>query len=250
MVRPLLLLMCLLLLLISNSNYAQSALSGIIHSSEDSVPLPGVTIINKQSQHVVSSDEQGKFNIPARKGDTILLKRLGFTPLLYITQKEKTNIYLRMTPQPIELKGVTLLQYHRLTDSMRLREEYRSSFDFRRPRWNEVIPYVGIGFAININQLSKALHFKDNRRKEKFRSVLLEKEKENLVDRVFTREVVTSVTGMEGDSVTQFMLRFTPDYDFVKNATAYDLYEYIKQRYVKYFRKQDTVILPQAHFNK
>lgn len=241
MVKSLFVIWLILLLFLSMESRAQSTLSGEVLSSKDSLPLTGVTILNKRSGFAATSDDKGIFTIHARQGDTILLKRLGYTPLLYITDREKSGIHFRMTPQPIELKSVTVMHYHLLKDSLRLREEFRRSFDFRRPRWNEVVPYVGIGFAININQLSKALAFKSNRRKEKFRGLLFEKEKENLVEARFTPEVVTKVTGMQGDSVTQFMQKFAPHYDFVKNATTYDLYEYIKQQYLKYISSRDTV---------
>ncbi|HVI48376.1 MAG TPA: carboxypeptidase-like regulatory domain-containing protein [Chitinophaga sp.] len=230
----------ILLLLASGRIMAQSTLSGTVASTEDSLPVAGVSILNKQTGRSVVGDEHGNFSIAAQRGDTILLKILGYTPLLYLTKKEKTDVRLFLKPQPLELNPVTVLHYGYLKDSARFREEFRKSFDFRRPRWNEVVPMIGLGFAVNINALYRALSFNSNRKKDHFKKILLSKEKENYIERIFTPEVVNQLTGLEGDSLSQFMLRYEPTYEFVRNATTYDLYEYIKHRYARYASGADT----------
>lgn len=224
------------LLLALVSARAQHAVQGSI-LSEDSIPVPGVTVLNKRTQFATTSNEQGYYQLTARKGDTLLLKALGFVPLLYIVSKDKTSVVHQLPSQPLELKAVNVIHYNYLRDSLRLRQEFKREFDFRRPRWNEVLVSVGPVVAVNINQLYKAVSFKKNKKKARFRKILLEKEKENMVERKFNPLLVQHLTGMEGDSLTQFMLKYQPSYDLVKDISDYDLYVYIRQQYDK-FRRQ------------
>ncbi|NLR65341.1 hypothetical protein HGH92_13565 [Chitinophaga varians] len=230
-------LLALLLLALSHV-HAQSPVQGTIFR-EDSIPAAGITVLNKRTQSAVISDEQGRYQLNARKGDTLLLKALGFVPLLYIVSKDRTSVTHQLQSQPLELKAINIIHYNYLRDSLRLRQEFRREFDFRRPRWNEVIVSAGPLIAVNINQLYKAVSFNKNKKKEKFRKILLDKEKENLVEQKFNPSLVQRLTGMDGDSLSQFMLRYQPSYEFVKDISDYDLYVYIRQQYNE-FRQPAT----------
>ncbi|SKA21297.1 CarboxypepD_reg-like domain-containing protein [Chitinophaga eiseniae] len=237
--RPLRHIILLLpLLLVLSQTHAQTTIQGTIFR-EDTIPAAGVTVLNKRTQTATTSNEQGYYQLSAHKGDTLLLKALGFVPLLYIVNKDKTTVTHQLQSQPLELKAINIIQYNYLRDSLRLRQEFRKEFDFRRPRWNEVIVSAGPLIAVNINQLYKAVSFAKNKKKEKFRKILLDKEKENVVEQKFNPSLVQRLTGMDGDSLTQFMLRYQPSYDFVRDISDYDLYVYIRQQYDKYRRQTE-----------
>ncbi|RBL93856.1 peptidase associated/transthyretin-like domain-containing protein [Chitinophaga flava] len=229
--RFILLLSPLLLLLYSAD--AQSVVQGTI-TQEDSIPITGVTVLNKRNNASAVSNDHGIYEISARKGDTLLLKALGYVPLLVIISRDRSALIHHLKRQPLELKSVSIIHYNYLRDSLRLREEFRKEFDFRRPRWNEVIRSVGPFVGVNINKLYKAVSFKQNKKKDKFKKILLAKEKENQVQRVFNPLLINKLTGLEGDSLTQFMTRYQPSYEFIKDINDYDLYVYIKQKYARY----------------
>ncbi|NML35780.1 hypothetical protein HHL17_01100 [Chitinophaga sp. G-6-1-13] len=102
-----------------------------------------------------------------------------------------------------------------------------------------MIVTAGPVIAININQLYRAVSFNKNKKKEKFRKILLDKEKENLVEQKFNPSLVQRLTGLGGDSLSQFILRYQPSYEFVREISDYDLYVYIRQQYDKF--RQQTV---------
>ncbi|WP_307382959.1 carboxypeptidase-like regulatory domain-containing protein [Chitinophaga terrae (ex Kim and Jung 2007)] len=223
----------ILLAVTSLSVNAQSKLTGTVRS-EDSIPLNNITILNKENGQSVASNDDGTFSLSAQKGDTVLFKALGYTPLLYIVKKERTDITIWLKRSPIELNTINIIKYNYHKDSLKFREEYAREFAFRRPRWNEVVPMMGLGFTVNINQLYKAVSFKKNKRKEKFKKILIAKEKENSVQRVFTPELVTKLTGLQGDSLNQFMIKYEPTYEFIKDASTYDVWLYITQNYKQF----------------
>jgi hypothetical protein len=223
----------ILLLLAIVSVDAQSVLTGVVRS-DDSIPVVNITILNRVSGSSAVSNAQGYFSLEAAKGDTILFKALGFTPLLYLVKKEKTDLDFTLKRAPIELNAINIIKYNYHKDSLKFRQEYEKEFNFRRPRFTDVVPMIGLGFTVNINQLYKAVSFKKNKKKDNFRKLLIAKEEENTVLRVFTPELVTQVTGLQGDSLSQFMARYQPSYEFIKDASTYDVWNYIKQFYKKY----------------
>ncbi|RFS19279.1 hypothetical protein DVR12_23890 [Chitinophaga silvatica] len=208
-------------------------LTGYINS-EDSIPLNNITILNRTNGNSSVSNDQGFFSINAQRGDTLLFKALGYTPVLYIVKKDKTDLLFKLKREPIELQAINIIQYNYHKDSLRFREEYAKEFAFRRPRWNEVVPMIGLGFAVNINQLYKAVSFKKNKKKENFQRLLIAKEKENTVLRVFTPGLVSQITGLQGDSLSTFMTKYQPTYEFIKDASTYDIWSYIKQHYQQF----------------
>lgn len=221
------------LLLLGKQGFSQTMLTGQV-MNEDSIPLPAVSVLNKRDKTSTISDNKGVYMLPVRKGDTVLLKAIGYVPLLYIAGDKRVKVFHRLQRQPIELNTVNIRHYSFFKDSLAFRDEYRKDFSARRPRWYEVYQ----GLSVNIHNLYSAMSFKENRRKEKFKRTLLTKEQDNFIDSRFSADVIIKITNLHGDSLTQFMETYRPTYTFIKNATEYDLYEFIKNNYLKYTGKQ------------
>ena len=47
----------------------------------------------------------------------------------------------------------------------------------------------------------------------------------------FSRELVRITTGLEGEALDNFLVRYRPSYDFVLRANHYQLISYIKSKY-------------------
>ena len=84
----------ILLFAIAYSTEAQ--VSGRV-SSENSLPLEGVHILNQTSKSHAHSDQKGYFEIEnTHKGDTLLITHVGYLPQLVQIQSSKSlNIYLQ-----------------------------------------------------------------------------------------------------------------------------------------------------------
>ncbi len=59
-------------------------LSGTIVQADKKTPIPGASIIKVNSNMGVVSDAQGKFLIDLAQEDTIMIRAIGFKPLLYL----------------------------------------------------------------------------------------------------------------------------------------------------------------------
>lgn len=84
--HPLLYFLTLLLLLCSLPAVAQKSIriSGTVLQPDRKTPVPGATIVKVNTHMGVVSDEEGKFLIDVAQTDTLMIRALGFKPLLYL----------------------------------------------------------------------------------------------------------------------------------------------------------------------
>ncbi|MCX2739559.1 carboxypeptidase-like regulatory domain-containing protein [Pontibacter anaerobius] len=84
--HPLLYTLTLILLLCSIPTLAQRSIriSGTVLQPDRTTPIPGATVVKVNSNLGVVSDEQGKFLIDVEQTDTLMIRALGFKPLLYL----------------------------------------------------------------------------------------------------------------------------------------------------------------------
>ncbi|PTX12225.1 carboxypeptidase-like protein [Pontibacter mucosus] len=79
-------LLTLLLLLCSLPAVAQKSIriSGTVLQPDRKTPIPGATIVKINTNMGVVSDEEGKFLIDVAQTDTLMIRALGYKPLLYL----------------------------------------------------------------------------------------------------------------------------------------------------------------------
>jgi hypothetical protein len=87
--HPLSFLITLLLLLCTLPALAQRTIrvSGTVLQSDKVTPVPGAGIIRYGTNMAVVSDAEGKFLIDIEQEDTLLVRAVGFKPLLYLPKK-------------------------------------------------------------------------------------------------------------------------------------------------------------------
>jgi hypothetical protein len=224
-------LLLLFLIATALSSTAQFVLSGKV-SGEDSIAISGVSITNKTTGLLTTSDSTGNYAIKGKSGDTIVFRNLGYLQSVYVLANKTTHQHI-MVRQSIQLQAVRIAGSNYKRDSINFHEEYEKSFGFRRPKWYEVYTIT----AVNINNLQKALSFKGNKKKTKFKKQLINYEHDEFVDYKYSRDIVNKLTNLEGDSLSLFMEQYHPTYEFMKDATDYDLYDFIKKSYNDYKTK-------------
>jgi hypothetical protein len=87
--HPLLLLTTFLLLVCSLPVLAQQTIrvSGTVFQSDKVTPVPGAGVIRYGTNLGVVTDNEGKFVIDVEQNDTLLVRAVGFKPLLYLPKK-------------------------------------------------------------------------------------------------------------------------------------------------------------------
>lgn len=94
----------LLLFLLSISGFAQNiTVSGVVTSSDDNMPIPGVNVIIKGTTRGVSTDFDGNYSIQTAKGETLEFSSIGFkTKSITIESQNLINIVLEIDVESLD----------------------------------------------------------------------------------------------------------------------------------------------------
>lgn len=218
---------------------AQVRVSGMVADADNRTGLPGVTIINKATRSGTISNESGRFAIDAMPGDTLEFSILSYyrKSLTVPTTSMFINVYL--TRQVIGLGQVTVVGKDHKRDSIAIRDEYGKYFNYHKPGAMDVLKTLP---SNPITALSYLVPSKARKRKEHFQEQLVYWEKEKFIDNRYNPELVERMTKLSGDELDTFMLRYRPGYQFLQDATDYDLMLFIKESFRHY--QQDKASMP------
>lgn len=101
----------LLLFLLSFSGYSQKLnISGIVTSSEDNMPLPGVNVIIKGTSSGVNTDFDGKYSIAIAKGEVLEFSFIGYKTST-VTIKNQTILNMSLDRDVSSLDEVVVVGY-------------------------------------------------------------------------------------------------------------------------------------------
>ncbi len=94
----------LLLFLISVCGFSQNiTITGVVTSSEDNMPIPGVNVIVQGTTRGTSTDFDGNFSIQASKGEILEISYIGFrTKLITIASQNVINVVLDVDVESLD----------------------------------------------------------------------------------------------------------------------------------------------------
>lgn len=221
----------LFLFLLSPVGYGQQKVAGIVLDRDTKQRVARVLLINTASGANVFNNVKGEFSIEMQKGDTLIARKDEYKSdtLIYVGQEvvvinlQKTSIYIEPVTvvakkSPEEILAQRQIDYakaYRLADA----GEYFS------------VGPNGAGLSINTiyNFLSK-----EGKNARKLTTYFQHEYEENVVDWKFSRTLVKSVTGLDGEFLDNFMIRYRPSYNFVQLANTYQLTAYILSKYEQF----------------
>lgn len=212
-------LLVVLLSLLRFSVTAQ-AIRGEVVSMDDKKPIAGATITNIHTSLTVSTGEQGSFIIAGSSDQLLEFNKPGYKtarvriPKGYIPPYFK--IILEHGLSPIENRLAGSDKYDPVSDSIRYRELYKHELDFPRLSTVEKIQHPFSAMSKRNQEVWRFQDEYDSYQKEKF------------VDRTFSPATVSRFTGLAGDSLKNYMVRFRPSYEQLRGMNEYTFYNYIK----------------------
>jgi hypothetical protein len=207
--------------------------TGKLIDKDTRLPMRYIFIASKSG--TTFTDTNGAFtlkicNIP----DTIHINTMGYKPFkLAATSWGNFTRTIEMEVKYTQLGEVTIrAKKNNYKDSVALRQEYAKQFNFRGPRFNEIVrmpsaaaPFAGV--TIDVGNLFRAIN-KKHSRDYKLQQVLLRDERESHVSARFNKTLVTGITKLQGDSLENFMSSYRPTAAALDKLTDYDLIQYIK----------------------
>jgi hypothetical protein len=211
-------------------------------------PISNVTVTTSFS--LAFTQYNGHFDLfQPHIGDTLKFSCVGYKSgsFVYLTFNKDT-LPIALQPQFIILNPVIIkaLRDYK-SDSLRNRHEYSSVFKYMAPRlkdafinnWNSAYTPYSYNQAPNnttallsVNLLSLiALIGKDKTPISRLKKTLITDEEAGYVDRIFSKDKVSSITTLLGDSLQDFMDEFRPPIQLLKKMSGYEFTVYIKNSY-------------------
>lgn len=209
-------------------------LNGYLRDSTNHSPIIGGTVMNATTGKSVKTNELGFFRLPVTYNDRLYavatayhFDTLTYSPLFVDT----VTIYL--SPSGAMLPGVTVTsQFSKYQlDSM----QRKAAFDAARgPEMHTVANPTSSAFGMNIN-LDRFFKkkYKNQRRQE---HTFGKTEEALYVHSRFSPEMVSSYTGLTGEELRVFLLRYTPSYIWLReHPTDAEIMYYLNDK-LKEFR--------------
>jgi hypothetical protein len=203
-------------------SYSQHLITGIIQDMDSNKPVTRVSIRNIYTQEIVLTDEDGRFAIQVDKGQLIECTHIRYEMLrLRINADSNTKYYnLVMRKVSRRIPDINIVNKDANTysrDSARLVEEYKIVLN------KPLLKDMNFGVAA-LEMLSKK-----RRQEMAFAKHFTEFEREKFIDSRFNKRLVKRWTGLEDEAAIEFMRKYRPSYEFMRKATDYQYYTYLKK---------------------
>jgi hypothetical protein len=203
---------------------SSQTLQGVVTDSATHKPLVAVTVVNLKTQASAYTDANGYYSLFAKQGEVIVFSYIG-----YKTVRKAMPPSVLLSTMNIELEKVVyeldevvmrpglLTQYQ--IDSTERAEIYKIPLGRRRPTVMSPVSALAEKFS----KKAKSTY--------RFQQVFAAGEVEKFVDTRYTPALVTSLTGITGDSIGYFMHAFPMPYDFARAATNLEMKMWIRDNY-------------------
>jgi hypothetical protein len=232
-------LLILFLLSISIAVLGQSQeLEGKITSNSDGLPIEGAHIVNTTANKMAISDEKGRFYLIAKMGDTLVVSNVNYNTKQFVVQNSNF-IKIGLNPAKIQLEEVVVSNLPETEADFRNRlvkmgVQKDNSFVIsgmppakakgKIPKNYDPDYTNSVGYAINkpISFIVKKIS-KSHKNKLKYYQVVANKESSISNNKKYNPEIVSELTGLKGDELTDFIQYLDLDPAFIKRSSEYDI---------------------------
>ena len=206
-------------------------LTGVIFEKATNIRIALAEVTNKRNKYTVGSNDLGLFTIKALVGDTLIINKRNFSPLmLKVTSSKDVITYLIRDANM--LNEVTVFGQTKKQELDAIKRDYRNKGSF----YGGKPPFLSFIFSPLTAIYELVGRTPKNARR--FNNMYVTEIQNNQVDQLFNKSSINENTGLNGKELENFMVNYRPDYDKAKNWTVYDATKWIKDSYKKY---SDTV---------
>lgn len=233
-----LLIITTVFLLVAGHSDAQIILSGTVYDSSRINPVEGVRVVSTGGLFSVT-DSTGKYAVTVTDKDSVSFiyrnKPTQKFAVSSVGDLSHFNISLRITVKGkySTLKEVLVYSKTYRQDSIENRKTYADVFDFEQPTIRSGISPDGVPGA-DVNEIINMFRFKRNKHLRAFQHRLEAQEQEKYVNYRFNKTLVKRITGLDGEPLDSFMIRYRPTYEFVSNTNEVIFNQYILNCYYQY----------------
>ncbi len=209
-------------------------LKGIVLNGETYKPMYMVTVQNLANGQSVQTDIEGNFSLSATIGDILSFSYNGFHTIQK-TVSSYSDMGVELLPISVRLPEYTV---HELTkfqkDSIEMTTLY--SQELNKKKINPKVSTNG-GLVVSgligapVQRLSRS--YKRNKR---FKATFQKDMEQKFIDSRYKPELVTTLTGLKGDSLLQFMKIYPMDYAYARSVSDLEMKAWIRDNYREYIK--------------
>jgi hypothetical protein len=214
-------LLILVCALMAGGNLHGQTIKGMVTDKASAKALQDASVVNIYSSLTVNTNSGGEFVIAADSDELLEIRKPGYKTARVRIPKGYLPPYFKIlleqgfsTPGEVQLAQNN--RYDNRADSLRYRELYRHELDFER------LSTVG-----KISHPFSAMS-KRNREIWRFQESYEEFEQEKYIDKTFNAATVAKFTGLTGDSLRVYMVRYRPTYNQLRNMNDYTFFTFIR----------------------
>lgn len=207
---------------------AQNNIEGIVFDKDTKQRVGKVMLFNKTSNQKSFNNSRGEFGLTLNNGDLLISTKEGYFPDTLRYSGENILI-INLKRSSIYIDAVTVVARKSAGQILEERKrDYTSAYRLADPGSLISIGDNGAGLSIGsiYNYFSR-----EGKNARKLTAYFQKEYEDNIIDIRFSKELVRSTTGLEGDALDNFLVRYRPSYQFVERATHYQLISYIKSKY-------------------
>lgn len=208
--------------------FAQQKVEGIVFDKETKQRVGKVLLINRSTQEQIFNNSRGEFAINVKRGDLIVTMKEGYyADSIRYNDEKILIIYLKRAS--IYIDPVTVVA--RKTPDQILserRRDYNKAYSLADPGSYISVGDNGAGLSIGAIYNYFSREGKNARRLTRY---FQREYEENIIDIRFSKELIRISTGLEGEALDNFWIRYRPSYEFVMHANHYQIVSYIKSKY-------------------
>ena len=208
---------------------AQYKVKGTVYDSSRHYRIPAVTVMST-SGSITVSDSMGRYAISVGEKDSIWFSYLGKPTPKYAVLKmpDVTQFDIALQLKPLVMEEVRIKSRSYRMDSLQNRLDYAKVFDYKKVSFESMTSIGPMGAGIDLAELIRLFQFRKNKSMLKFQQRLLEQEREKYIDHRFNKGLVKRLSGLDGDKLDAFMIKYRPTYEFTIGTSEYDFQLYIK----------------------
>jgi hypothetical protein len=241
MLKYFLLFLCFFLTL--RKLYAQEKqVQGIVFDQGTKERIARVLVSNIRTKANTFNNLKGEFTITVLPNDRLVFSKTGyFNDTIKVAAFQSVPVYLKRSS--IILREVTIKD-SALSAKKQLEETKKEYNQVYGAIANKDLLTVGSnGAGIGIDAIYNLLS-RRGRNASKLREIIDRDYRANLVDARFNTFIVSTITGLKNDQLSNFMYRYRPDYNMVIMMSDYDFISYIKSCYNRFRRNPTAYFLP------
>jgi hypothetical protein len=210
---------------------AQFFVTGTVYDSSKINLVEGVKVVSTSGVFAMT-DSLGRYSIRVNETDSISFvfrnKPTQKFDVASMSDPSRFNISLHITVKGkySTLSEVIVRTKSYREDSLENRKDYADIFAYKKPGFHTDISPSGVVGA-DLDELINIFRFKRNKQLKAFQRRLEFQEQEKYITYRFNKTVVKRITGLDGEQLDAFIIKYRPTYELVSNADEVAMNQYI-----------------------